>query len=577
MNPGTLLYEPVPLSFPPLRVGVMLDGLEGEQWIRSILDQLAACPFVELAVAIVNRETIPRPARRGVQSRLKGQLYWQYSKFDAYQRPKSSCFARAGFSPPLSGVEVLSVVPRRKGFVHRFEAADVAALQARKLDVILRFGFNILRGDVLAVARCGLWSFHHDDNMEYRGGPPMFWEIYEGNPLTGTVLQILMDELDGGQIIFRTWGATANSMWLNQCREQLYRKSFAFVVRCLRRLYLLQNTTPMIEHDDRRYTKDRIFRKPTNTEMVYFFVRALRKSLSGRVTNQFTRVQWFLAYRRDPSRFIANTDRADMSGFVPMRPPANEFWADPSVITREGRDYVFFERYFYQTRRGEIAVFTFDDAGRPLPMQSVLRREYHLSNPFVFEWEGQIYMIPESADASAVQLFRAEEFPTRWRHERDLLTGLPMADATLHFHEGRWYMFVNVSETGGSLDDELFLFHADTPLGPWHPHAQNPIKSDVRSARPAGRLFRRGGALIRPSQDCSVAYGYAINFCEVETLSPTQYRERVVERIEPTWRPGLLGCHTLGASDTCEVVDAKWRIPRRPAWVGPVGRPASGF
>ena len=186
-------------------------------------------------------------------------------------------------------------------------------------------------------------------------------------------------------------------------------------------------------------------------------------------------------------------------------------------------------------------------------------------------------MVPESAAVSAVRLFRAEEFPTRWRHERDLLTGLPMVDATLHAHEGRWYMFVNVSETGGSLDDELFLFHADTPLGPWRPHAQNPIRSDVRSARPAGRLFRRGGALIRPSQDSSVTYGYAINLCEIDVLSPTQYRERIVERIEPTWRPGLLGCHALAVSPTCEVIDAKWRIRRRRVRADPAAvQPADG-
>lgn len=49
--------------------------------------------------------------------------------------------------------------------------------------------------------RYGVWSFHHDDKMRYRGGPPAFWEIYRRDPHTGVVLQRLTERLDGGVVL----------------------------------------------------------------------------------------------------------------------------------------------------------------------------------------------------------------------------------------------------------------------------------------------------------------------------------------------------------------------------------------
>ena len=49
--------------------------------------------------------------------------------------------------------------------------------------------------------RYGIWSFHHDGEMRYRGGPPAFWEIYDGDPHTGVVLQRVTERLDGGVVL----------------------------------------------------------------------------------------------------------------------------------------------------------------------------------------------------------------------------------------------------------------------------------------------------------------------------------------------------------------------------------------
>jgi len=71
----------------------------------------------------------------------------------------------------------------------------------------------------------------------------------------------------------------------------------------------------------------------------------------------------------------------------------------------------------------------------------VLEERSHLSYPFVFERDGQIWMIPESSANATVSLYRAERFPDRWVKETDLLTGITASDATIVEHAGRLWMF----------------------------------------------------------------------------------------------------------------------------------------
>src|SRR6185295_5342699 len=131
-----------------------------------------------------------------------------------------------------------------------------------------------------------------------------------------------------------------------------------------------------------------------------------------------------------------------------------------------------------------------------------------------------------------------------------LLDDVRLVDATLHREKiggrERWWMFAN-SAAGGSrmFDDELHLFYADRLLGEWQPHARNPVKSDARCARPAGRLQWRNGALYRPAQICAPLYGAGLSMNRVLRLTPHDYAERQVERVLPSPAEGILGLHTL--------------------------------
>jgi hypothetical protein len=105
---------------------------------------------------------------------------------------------------------------------------------------------------------------------------------------------------------------------------------------------------------------------------------------------------------------------------------------------------------------------------------------------------------------------------------------------------------------------------ADSPLGPWRPHPGNPVQSDIRYTRPGGRLFRHGGKLLRPAQDCSLRYGGALWLMEVTAMTPQAYSEIPIRRLDPLDLPGNLCLHHRDATQRFEFVDGmRLRPPER--------------
>jgi hypothetical protein len=192
----------------------------------------------------------------------------------------------------------------------------------------------------------------------------------------------------------------------------------------------------------------------------------------------------------------------------------------------------------------------------------VLEREYHLSYPFLIEQDGELFMVPETHQNRTVELYRCIGFPDRWRLERVLLRGASCADATLHRENGNWWMFVTIGVDGAEAHDELYLFCADRLEGEWKPHPGNPVKSDARCARPAGKLYQRDGILYRPAQIGAPLYGSGVSINRVLQLSPHAYLEQEVERVLPRRSEGQLGIHTLNRAGDLSVIDGFMRRRR---------------
>lgn len=241
-------------------------------------------------------------------------------------------------------------------------------------------------------------------------------------------------------------------------------------------------------------------------------------------------------------------------GVVELRPPRDSYYADPYLFEREGEVFLFFEEYLHDQGRGRIAVSKLDRDGRPDDPRPVLERSHHLSYPYVFEKDGEVFMLPESGEVRSVELYRAIEFPVRWEPIATILSDVPAYDPTLVEVDGLFWLWVAVPTPGGVDADELLLFSADEIAGPYAAHPQNPVQSDVRCARPAGRPLVVGQELVRPAQDGSEHYGARIRWMAVDEMSLDRYRESQIAYTAPPGG-GFVGVHTFTRAGNWEAYD----------------------
>ena len=543
-----------------LRVGLLVDSFSQPRWIESVIQSIQSSGIAEVVLIVKNNEP---PADK----KWRHQRYWQnrkhllyvaYNKLDEFKaKVDPDAFETVDVEPLLQNVPVISVEPLTTKFTDRFIEEDVKKILDYKLDVALRFGFRILKGAVLETAKYGLWSYHHGDGAVNRGGPAGFWEVMEGEPVTGAMLQVLTEELDNGKIICRSWSPTSDKFSARLNRNHYYWKASSFVMRALERIYAGQSVT---EENSYLPYSNRLYKTPSNLEMLRMGSNLAGKYFVNKARSLASFNQWSLAYR---FRVGADDPNNTFYKFKYIIPPRDRFWADPFPVCVAGKYFVFIEEYVYRIGKGHISVIEVDRQGNYTAPVTVLETDYHLSYPCVFEWQDEFYMIPETRADRSVQLYRCSEFPGKWEVDTVLLDDLNATDATVMEHNGRWWMFANVGEKHYPSDwDELSIFHAETLRGPWLSHSQNPVKSDVRGSRPAGKIFEWRGSLYRPAQDSSKLYGYAMSINRITNLSTDDYLEKEVATILPRWDKRVIGTHTINSCHDLTVIDCLMKRSR---------------
>ena len=267
---------------------------------------------------------------------------------------------------------------------------------------------------------------------------------------------------------------------------------------------------------------------------------------------------------RRPGMFELRLGHGDGLGFDPavgvtLSPPAGTFWADPFLHEHAGALYLFYEVYDYETRRGHLDVGRIEGETM-VPLGTALKLPYHLSYPFVFDWDGATWMIPETHSTQRLELWRATDFPTGWELAKTALEGVQMADTVLYEHEGQWWMFTNIChDSFGDYGAELHLYRIDGPmLNEVEPHPLNPVVIDSRTARGGGRVFAQDGRLYRTSQDNSHGlYGFGLNVMEITRLDMLGYAEHRVRHVTGDFDDAIMACHHMDAAAGRFVIDVR--------------------
>lgn len=275
--------------------------------------------------------------------------------------------------------------------------------------------------------------------------------------------------------------------------------------------------------------------------------------MAGKAMSRLTgvRAQWQLQLSRSGWRQHGPHDLKTLLN------PVGHYRADPFVVSHEGRTIVFAEEFSNATQIGHIVALEVLPSGETVDLGRCIQETFHLSFPYVFKWEGQLYMCPESSESCQIRVYRCVEFPLRWELDTVIKDNVAACDTLLFERDGLWWMMTNLDSSGTDTEfcSELHLFWADHPLSTdWHAHPLNPVVCDGRHARNGGLLYE-GDRIFRVAQGHAYGvYGKSHAVYEITTLNQTDYAESLSHRNPPP--EGAVGSHHLSSDGEWTVSDS---------------------
>lgn len=542
-----------------LKIGLLIDSYHQPEWIRLMIELIIKSNHSEICLIVKKENTFEN---KSLQSRVqkinfKILFYSFYKKFEnKLYKSQLKAFETKDLTETLKQIPLIKVNCIQTKHTDSLNEEDVNIIKKEKLDVLIRLGFRILKGSILSASKYGVWSLHHGDSRTNRGGPAGVWEFLKKQKDVGSILQILSEDLDNGLILYRSWSSRKNS--INKTLNNYYIKTSFFIPRKLEELNRIGGNEFMkkvqIENNDLTFYSERLYKAPTNFEFIKLITLDLLGKIKNKLNSLYYNEQWILMYNYNHSKQLATS----LYKFKEIIPPKDRFWADPFVIKQGGEFFVFFEECI-KGKKGTINVGKLNKEGNLFDIQTIIEKNYHLSYPFIFSYENKFWIIPESKENKTIEIYECENFPYEWKFKTNLMENVNAVDTTLYFDNYRWWMFTNISENEGISDlDELHIFYKqDLFTGNWNKHTNNPVITDVKSARPAGKIFKFNNEFYRPSQDSSLRYGYALNFNKLITLTENQYVEKKTSTIYPNWNDKICGVHTFSNDEEMTVIDAR--------------------
>lgn len=223
--------------------------------------------------------------------------------------------------------------------------------------------------------------------------------------------------------------------------------------------------------------------------------------------------------------------------------------ADPFLFVKGDRLYLFYEdkKLFHD---GVISMISTCDLKTWTDPVTVLKESCHLSYPWVFVYNEEIYMIPETSGLESIRLYKGNEDLTNFTYIKTLLSdessttcGFSYSDSSVVFKEGACYLMTSINDGKNNV---LKLFVANDLFDEFVEHQSSPISVSNKYGRNAGSVFEYNGILYRVSQDCVCNYGDNVHLMRITKMNVREYQEvNVMENIFPNKGFYKMGGHQL--------------------------------
>ncbi len=512
-----------------IKLVVLINGSNNYKWQHVLIQKIIKLDFVELSSLIICAEP-------------KTRLSAKKAVIESYMNFESFILAKMMNAENYWQKADLNTFDTKLSLIKCTDKKEIKAkLKDSQVDLILNLTDLDGLEEIAQASNFGMWHSKEFNNAIAQ----IVNNIYDNKH----TLDIELTDTNTKTPIFSTnIGIKNYFFYLNLHR--ILTKLMNSIVFKLEALYITKDSNALTsniiasDQDNKPDSLDDI----NLFKLFYKLSRNLFKDIFERA---FYNEQWFLGVRTKES-ILNDFNKDDFNFITPLK---DKIYADPFIIEENGKQIVFIEEMLFSNQKGVLSCFEIDENGQPTEPKCILDKGYHLSYPFVFKDNGKYYMIPESAQNNSIDLYEAVDFPYKWELKKNLFNNLMALDTTLLHRNNKYWLFFNKVTADCMTFDELHIYYSDSLLGEWKPHAKNPVIADSKTARPAGKFFTQDGMLIRPSQDCSVRYGYALNFNRVDLLTETEYKESFIKKVTPEFIDKNLSVHTFNNSNKYEILD----------------------
>ena len=558
-----------------LRYGIMCNDYSFKSWQANAIKAIEETGNFKLELLIFNsgnNKSILH-SQFSILNYPYKNLVWRIYKRFFYKPVSENIF---DMSEELRNIPGINCITEKKGkFSDYFQKKDIDIISSYKLDFIIRFGFNIIRGDILNSAKFGIWSYHHDDELKYRGGPPGFWEIYKNDNVNSVVLQKLTDKLDAGIILKKGYFKTVKHSYSANI-DNIYFGAAAWIKQVAMNIQKSSNNDQQFKFSE---TKAEVYTYPNNFQMLIFLWTLFYNKIKFHFNELFKAEQWNIGIINKPINSLLKDEKPEIIWLPKQK--RNLFRADPFGYMDNNELKIFFEDYNYKTRKGNISNYNFKNSELSIVnlakrshelktdkffvsnCQLSITQNFHLAYPYIFSVDKDIYCLPESSEAKKIDLYKIDKSSGSLTFMKTLIDNIDAIDSTIFQYNGLWWLFFTRKQFDSNTN--LFVYYSEKFDGEYKPHFNNPVKTDISSARSAGTPFLvetlHATSLYRPSQDSSSTYGGSVKINRVTKLSPYEFEEETVKIIKPD-NESLYnsGIHTISSAGNNTIVDGKRMI-----------------
>ena len=548
-----------------LRVGFLIDNLNPNQYVADLIDYVASNENFDDPVIITGYKI--KSSKNLIQKLIvlfkKNQFQFINNVFRSFLLKiieiietkfvlrKFPNYKTYREDTKFKSYEIINVAGTwsKSNLFLKFTDKDLSLISSYDLDCIIRCGSGILKGEILKLTKFGVISFHHGDNRFYRGGPSGFWEIFNNEPSSGFIIQRLNDELDGGKVLFRGNLMTID-YWLAN-NAQLLEKSNVFLMRILHDL-AINRVLP--KHEGIRLNGNKLYKLPSTTILFKYLSTVIFSKILGKIASRLLSPKikrWSVAYAKH------NKHSKSLSNYIEIKNPKGRYLADPFVFSHKDSNYIFVEDLFIKDNRGRISAIKINGDKYEF-LGVVLEEDFHLSFPFIFKDNNEIYMVPESSKNSDIRLYKCLQFPYKWQLEKVLMNNVSAADTMLIKQQDTWFMLTNICSAGlGDHNSELHIYYSESlKSNQWKPIASgNPVIFDSLKARNGG-LFFQNETIYRVNQVHEKSqYGKCFNINKVVKISKNEYLEKNISTIRPDFKDKIISTHHYSANTSIAAVD----------------------